>query len=303
MPEERIRKMFCPNCGKENPDGVAFCGGCGMTLAAAAAPTAPAPEAAPAAPVESAPDTAPAAPVPEAAPAAEAAPEAAPAAPAAPAAQPAPEAKPKEPSSMLPFGDHFKNIFKAATHPLTGPAEIAPQYEKIGNALILTAIVVVVISVISSCIDIPMYLIRIARYKEELSSRTFRELYGAGEIAWQIVKYSVYPFIYYAIRTFGMAGVFMLAGLILKENFSFPRLLAIASLSVAPAYLVSEVCTSIFGLIPYVRFGSIFSVATYAYFLIMLFEGMRAETKLKGNKYGFVFIICLTIVGYVAGFF
>ena len=201
------------------------------------------------------------------------------------------------------FLSAFKNIFKAATHPLTGPAEIAPQYEKIGNALILTAIVVVVISVISSCIDIPMYLIRIARYKEELSSRTFRELYGAGEIAWQIVKYSVYPFIYYAIRTFGMAGVFMLAGLILKENFSFPRLLAIASLSVAPAYLVSEVCTSIFGLIPYVRFGSIFSVATYAYFLIMLFEGMRAETKLKGNKYGFVFIICLTIVGYVAGFF
>ena len=24
--------MFCPNCGKENPDGVAFCGGCGMAF-------------------------------------------------------------------------------------------------------------------------------------------------------------------------------------------------------------------------------------------------------------------------------
>ena len=292
--------MFCPNCGKENPDGVAFCGGCGMSLAAAATEAAPVAEAAPAAeaaPVEPAPEAAPEAPAAEAA---TAAPDAAPVAPAAPEA---PAAQPKEPSSMLPFGQHFKNIIKAATHPLTGPAEIAPEYEKIGNAIILAAIVVVIISVVGSCIDIPLYLIRLARYKSELSSRTFRELYGAGEIAWQIVKYSVYPFIYYAIRTFGMAGVFMLAGLILKENFSFPRLLAIASLSIAPAYLVSEVCISIFGLIPYVRFGSIFSVATYAYFLIMLFEGMRAETKLKGNKYGFVFIICLTIVGYVAGFF
>ena len=179
-----------------------------------------------------------------------------------------------------------KNIIKAATHPLTGPAEIAPEYEKIGNALILAAIVVVIISVVGACIDIPLYLIRLARYKSELSSRTFRELYGAGEIALQIVKYSVFPFIYYAARTFGMAGVFTLAGL-----------------AVAPAYIVSDVLVPIFNLIPYVRFGSIFSVAAYAYYLIMLFEGMRAETKIKGNKYAFVFVICITIVGYVAGFF
>lgn len=294
MPEERIRKMFCPNCGKENPDGVAFCGGCGMSLAAAATEAAPVAEAAPA---EPAPEAAPVAPAAEAA---TAAPDAAPVAPAAPEA---PAAQPKEPSSMIPFGQHFKNIFKAATHPLTGPAEIAPEYEKIGNAIILAAIVVVIISVVGACIDIPLYLIRLARYKSELSSRTFRELYGAGEIALQIVKYSIFPFIYYAARTFGMAGVFTLAGIILKEKTSFPRLLAIASLAVAPAYIVSDVLVPIFNLIPYVRFGSIFSVAAYAYYLIMLFEGMRAETKIKGNKYAFVFVICITIVGYVAGFF
>lgn len=286
--------MFCPNCGKENPDGVAFCGGCGMSLAAAATEAAPVAEAAPA---EPAPEAAPEAPAAEAA---TAAPDAAPVAPAAPEA---PAAQPKEPSSMIPFGQHFKNIIKAATHPLTGPAEIAPEYEKIGNAIILAAIVVVIISVVGACIDIPLYLIRLARYKSELSSRTFRELYGAGEIALQIVKYSIFPFIYYAARTFGMAGVFTLAGIILKEKTSFPRLLAIASLAVAPAYIVSDVLVPIFNLIPYVRFGSIFSVAAYAYYLIMLFEGMRAETKIKGNKYAFVFVICITIVGYVAGFF
>ena len=271
-----------------------------MSLAAAATEAAPVAEAAPAAesaPAEPAPEAAPEAPAAEAA---TAAPDAAPVAPAAPEA---PAAQPKEPSSMLPFGQHFKNIIKAATHPLTGPAEIAPEYEKIGNALILAAIVVVIISVVGACIDIPLYLIRLARYKSELSSRTFRELYGAGEIALQIVKYSVFPFIYYAARTFGMAGVFTLAGIILKEKASFPRLLAIASLAVAPAYIVSDVLVPIFNLIPYVRFGSIFSVAAYAYYLIMLFEGMRAETKIKGNKYAFVFVICITIVGYVAGFF
>ena len=43
---------------------------------------------------------------------------------------------------MLPFGQHFKNLIKAATHPVTGPAEISDQYDKIGNALFIAGIVV-----------------------------------------------------------------------------------------------------------------------------------------------------------------
>ena len=292
MPEERIRKMFCPNCGKENPDGVAFCGGCGMAFGAPAAPAAeaaPAPEAAPAAPVAAAPE----APAAEAAPAPEA----------APAAQPAPQAQPKEPKAGVPFGQHFKNIFKAALHPTDGIAEIAPTYEKVGDAILLAAIVVVVISVLSSCIDVPEYLIRVAQAKAELSSRSFRELYDAGTIALRIFKLCCYPFIRFAGRTFGMAGAFTLAGLILKQKQSFSKMLAVASLAVAPAYLVSEVIGSLIGFIPFVRFGSIISVAAYAFYLVMLYHGMSAETKIKGNKFAFTFVICVAAVAWVIGFF
>ena len=296
MPEERIRKMFCPNCGKENPDGVAFCGGCGMAFgapaAAEAAPAAPAPEApaAEAAPV--------AAPAPEAAPAA-----AAPAAEAAPAAQPAPQAQPKEPKAGVPFGQHFKNIFKAALHPTDGIAEIAPTYERVGDAILLAAIVIVVISVLSSCIDVPAYLIQVAKAKSELSSRSFREIYDAGTVVGRIVKLCIYPFIRYAGRTFGIAGAFTLAGLILKEKQSFARLLAVASLAVAPAYLVSGVLGDLIGYIPFIRFGSIISVAAYAFYLVMLYFGMSAETKIKGNKFAFTFVICLAVVAWVIGWF
>ena len=100
-----------------------------------------------------------------------------------------------------------------------------------------------------------------------------------------------------------MAGAWSLAGLILKQKQSFTRLLAVASLAVAPAYLVSEVLGEIFGLIPYVGFGRIFSVAAYAFYLVMLYNGMSAETKIKGNKFAFAFVICVAAVGYVAGFF
>lgn len=289
--------MFCPNCGKENPDGIAFCGGCGMSFGTPAPQAAPQP--APAAPV---PQPAPVAPAPQAAP--QPAPQAAPVAAAAqPQPQPQAPAKPKEPSSMLPFGQHFKNIFNTALHPVTAPKDVIPQYEKIGNALILAAIVIVVCALVGSISSVSTYLIYIAQRKAELSRRVFNDVYDSGTIAIQIVKYSVYPFIYYAVRTFGMAGLFTLGGLIVKENWSFSKLLAAASLAAAPAYVVSDFLGEFLGLIPAVRFGSVITIAAYIYYLLLLYEGTSEVTKLSGNKKAFVFIICAAIAGYVAGFF
>ena len=301
--------MFCPNCGKENPDGVAFCGGCGMSLSEAAPAAAAAAEPAPAAeaPAEPAPapdaaPVAPEAPAPEAAPVAPEAPapEAAPVAPAAPAAEPA---KPKEPSSMLPFGQHFKNIIKAAIHPVTGPAEIAPQYDKIGNAIILAVIALVICAVVSGATHTITYLINMAIDKAQLRRSTFNDLYDAATVAIRITKYCILPFFFFAVKTFGMAGIFTLAGLILKEKWSFPRLLSIASLCVIPAYVVDYIVGDILGLIPVIRLGGLIGTVTIIYYYLMLFEGMSAETKLKGDKKGFVVVACIALTCWIANFF
>ena len=125
--------MFCPSCGKENPNGAAFCGGCGFKFENAipqAAPVAPAPAAAPA-PVAAAPVAAPAQPAAQS------------------AQQPAAAAQPAaQPSNAVPFGQHFKNLFKATIHPVTGPAEISGQYTRIGDAILLGIIVVVCLTLI-----------------------------------------------------------------------------------------------------------------------------------------------------------
>lgn len=283
--------MFCPNCGKENPDGVAFCGGCGMSLSEAAAASAAAAEPAPAAEAPAEP-----APAPEAAPA----PDAAPVAPAAPAAEPA---KPKEPSSMIPFGQHFKNIFKAALHPVTGPAEIVPQYEKIGNALLLTAIVVVICALIGTAFSLSSFLIRMGIDKLDMRRSVFNDVYSASYVAGRIVKYCIYPFLYYAIRVFGVAGAAVLAGLIVKEKWSFSKLLAAASLALAPAYVVSGILGELFGLIPYVRLGSLIYTGCYLYYVVMLYEGMAASTNLKDNKKAFVLVAAFTVALWVSNFF
>ena len=261
--------MFCPNCGKENPDGSVFCGGCGMSFGNRAPQPAPQPVAAPAA----APVAAPVIPQPQ--------PQA------APAARPEPQAQPKQPSSMLPFGQHFKNLFSATIHPVTGPAKIAGQYDKIGNALFLAGIVVVILWMVD--------------FTTSLTVVSWKYLDG-GELVARLFSEFFSSLFFYAVRVFGCAGIFTLAGIILKEKWSFARLLAISAMAVAPAFLVKNLLGTYLGLIPVIRFGSLISIAADIYFFVMLYEGMSAETKLTGNKKGFVLIICMALTGIVANY-
>ena len=65
--------MFCPQCGTKNPDGAAFCGGCGAQLPNRTAQAAPAADAAPQQPSPAAPQAAPSQPASGTDPAAQAA--------------------------------------------------------------------------------------------------------------------------------------------------------------------------------------------------------------------------------------
>ena len=122
-------------------------------------------------------------------------------------------------------------------------------------------------------------------------------------IVGMILKDVFYPFIVYAIRTFGCAGLMLLAGLIFKEKYSFARMLALASMAVAPAYIAKEFLGTYLGLIPYVRMGTLITTAAYIYYIVMLYKGIGAESKLKDDKKAFVLIGVFAIVGVLAGLF
>ena len=308
--------MYCPNCGKENPNGVAFCGGCGMSFKAAA----PQPVAQPVQPVAApvavpvaAPKAQPVAqPVAAPAPAPKAQPVQQPAAAPAPApaaqtqsiippvqpqaqAQPQPQAQaqPKQPSDMVPFGQHFKNIIDAALHPVTGAGEIAKQYDKIINSILLAIIVIVICGMVNF----------ISAMSTDLIWWVQLEPFYGGNIVIDIILDFFFSFIVYIIRTFGLAGLVTLAGLIVKEKFSFSRLLAVASLALIPIVLVNSFIGNFIALIPYVRLGSIVFAFTSVFYFVMIYEGMGAETKLEGNKKGFVLAAVFAITTAIAGYF
>lgn len=270
--------MFCPICGKENPEGSTFCAGCGKPLSAA-----PAPAAAPVVPQQ---------PVAQAQPQQQyAAPQAAPqyAAPAAPA----------KPSPILPFGDFFKSLINAAIKPVTGASEEAKKYDHIGNSLILSAIVVGILTIA----NFMFYMLRLTIYQSWSSN--------PGTAFVNLVRNFTGSLFDYALSTFGFAALMLLAGMILKEKWSFSRLLAICSMAIFPSEAVRIVVirfltsvpgsvTGYYQLLRYFPISSVLSAAATIYAFILLYEGITRETKLEGNKKGFVFAIAWVALEFVS---
>lgn len=270
--------MFCPICGKENPEGSTFCAGCGKPLSAA-----PAPAAAPVVPQQ---------PVAQAQPQQQyAAPQAAPqyAAPAAPA----------KPSPILPFGDFFKSLINAAIKPVTGASDEAKKYDHIGNSLILSAIVVGILTIA----NFMFYMLRLTIYQSWSSN--------PGTAFVNLVRNFTGSLFDYALSTFGFAALMLLAGMILKEKWSFSRLLAICSMAIFPSEAVRIVVirfltsvpgsvTGYYQLLRYFPISSVLSAAATIYAFILLYEGITRETKLEGNKKGFVFAIAWVALEFVS---
>ncbi|MBR3464851.1 MAG: zinc ribbon domain-containing protein [Clostridiales bacterium] len=284
--------MFCPICGKENPEGSTFCAGCGKPIAGQAAPAA-APVAAPVAPQ----------PAPQAQPQQQyAAPQqqyaqpqyAAPQAPVAPAA-------PAKPSPILPFGQFFKSLLTAAFKPVTGAADEAKKYDHIGNSLILSAIVVGILTIANFL----LYILRTTIYNSWPRN--------AGDTFVRILRNFTGSLFDYALMTFGFAGIMLVIGLILKEKWSFSRLLAITSMAVFPSEAVRVLVIKFFTTVPsnadtlwyytmlkYFPISSVLSAAATIYAFILLYEGITRETKLEGNKKGFIFAIAWVALEFVS---
>ena len=275
--------MFCPICGKENPEGSTFCAGCGKPIAAPAAPVAPV------VPQQPAPQAQPQ-PQPQQQYAAPQQPQyAAPQAPVAPA----------KPSKILPFGEFFKSLITAAIKPVTGASDEAKKYDVIGNSLILSAIVVGILTIANFL----FYILRMTIYG------TWPRRVGDSFV--NLFRNFTGSLLDYALMTFGFAAVMFVAGNILKEKWSFSRLLAICSMTTfapeAVRVLIIRFFTSVpssaswyYTMLRYFPISSILSTAASIYAFILLYEAITRETKLEGNKKGFVFAIAYVALQFVS---
>ena len=282
--------MICPICGKENPDGATFCAGCGNSMV----PQAPVAPAAPIIPQQPAPQAQPqqqyAQPQQQYAQPQYAQPQQQYAAPAA-----APANRPAGPS----FGDYFKSLFNAAIKPATGCSEEVKKYERIGHALILTAIVVGILTILS--------------FTSSVITTTIGQYWPSTNVGVMIRLITRFfsPLVHYALRTAGFAGIMVLIGLITKEKWSFPRMLAISSMAIFPAEVVDlvlydilssiSIASTVFNtLMKIFPLTTILSSAASIYAFIIMYEGITQESKLTGNKKVFVYVIAYVVLAFVS---
>ena len=279
-PGERQKNiMICPICGKENPDGETFCAGCGNSMVpqAPVIPQQPAPAAQPQQQY--------AQPQPQ-----YAQPQQQYAAPAA--------AAPARQSAGLSFGDYFKSLINAATKPVTGCSEEAKKYDRVGSAFLLCAISVGIITILG--------------FTSSVITTTIGKYWPDTNVAVMIRLITKFfsPLIHYALRTAGFAGIMTLIGLILKEKWSFARMLAITSMAILPAAVVDvlvvdilssiSVASSVFNtLMKIFPLTTVISSACSIYAFIIMYEGITQETKLTGNKKAFVYIIAWAVLAFV----
>ena len=275
--------MKCPQCGNELSDTAKFCTTCGTpipeTPPVAAEPAAPVAEEAPKAEEPAAPvaEEVPKAEEPAAEPAAQEAPAAAAAtATGAAAAAAATQAAPKQ-SSILPFEQFFKTLINASTKPFTGVIEEKARYTNFANSAILSAIVIVVLTILRTIINC-------------ITGMIIDPFLGIG---YGILTFFL-SFTMFILLTFGLAGVYYIAGAILKEKWDYSKILSIAAMSVGAGFLIRSVIAPFCSII-YSNLGTGISMAGLVYMILMLYEGVNDETGLTGNKKVFVHAACLGI--------
>lgn len=107
-------------------------------------------------------------------------------------------------------------------------------------------------------------------------------------------------FLLYALVLLVISGVYYLAGLVIKKQLNFYRLLGITSASVIVAVIGSMLISPILGSI-YFPLGVIVTAVGAVYSLLILIEGMNDELKLDNKDVKVQFnVICLSIIFVVA---
>jgi len=108
--------------------------------------------------------------------------------------------------------------------------------------------------------------------------------------------------IIYAIILGLIAGVYYLAGILLKRETDYRKILAIVSVSVVPLVLATFILSPILG-IALTDLGAIVSLIGITYTFVILINSISLELGLEdGNLKAYVHLLCLTVLFILAYF-
>ena len=179
--------------------------------------------------------------------------------------------------------------------PYTALKEESKKFTNFKNSFIL-ALFITIFGVLINLIQTIWSVIRVRSYDygthKYITKFVFENL---KEI--KFIKVIGQNFLIYLGIIFVIACVFYIAGLIIKKQLNFSKLLGIATTAIVPILLSILLLSPIFGMISnYLATGITIFGGIYTFLLI--YEGMNEELKLQGNQKYYFNLICLFILGF-----
>lgn len=189
----------------------------------------------------------------------------------------------------------FLMLISILLKPYTALKEESKKFTNFKNSFIL-ALFITIFGVLINLIQTIWSVIRVRSYDygthKYITKFVFENL---KEI--KFIKVIGQNFLIYLGIIFVIACIFYIAGLIIKKQLNFSKLLGIATTAIVPILLSILLLSPIFGMISnYLATGITIFGGIYTFLLI--YEGMNEELKLQGNQKYYFNLICLFILGF-----
>ncbi|MCI8446682.1 MAG: zinc-ribbon domain-containing protein [Bacilli bacterium] len=195
----------------------------------------------------------------------------------------------------LSIGEYFHIIFSTILKPSTTFKEKLNEFENIKNSIVIALII--------SCIATLVTLVKTMISAVRVTS------YWSNEVKWvwenlKEIKYIQVigqTFLIYLGIIFVVACVYYIAGLVVKKQPNFSRLLGVTAISVVPMLLCALLLSPLLTMI-YAPLGVGVTIFGAVYTLIIIYETINNEILLEGNAKYYFNLICLSIL-IVAGYY
>lgn len=189
----------------------------------------------------------------------------------------------------------FLMLISILLKPYTALKEESKKFTNFKNSFILALFITIfgflinLIQTIWSVIRVRSYDYGTHKYITKFVFENLKEI--------KFIKVIGQNFLIYLGIIFVIACVFYIAGLIIKKQLNFSKLLGIATTAIVPILLSILLLSPIFGMISnYLATGITIFGGIYTFLLI--YEGMNEELKLQGNQKYYFNLICLFILGF-----
>jgi len=185
------------------------------------------------------------------------------------------------------------NFFKNPSKTLKNEVNGFNEFKKSGVLALIVSVIATLVSLIRTMLNVVI----VKEYDWEVGTVTVWK--------WENLKHIDYigtifeSLLYMLVVIAVIAGIYYIAGLIIKKDVKYPKLVGIVTLSITPLLVATLVVSPILTFIS-IELGLLATVVGLFYTMILGYESINDEFKLEGNTKYIFNLVCYTVLVVIA---